>query len=359
MSSAVFLDRDNTLIANEGDLGEPERVRLLDGVAEGLKRLRDAGFRLVVVTNQGGVARGAFTEDDVDSVHQRIATLVDEAAAGHELVSRFYYCPYHPKATIEAYRRDHPWRKPRPGMLLQAARDLNLDLAQSWMIGDAARDVQAGRSAGCRTVLVSRERRVIDSAKPTAAVTTFAEAVETILHRRAAANGAADSGAEAERKAAAQASAPKTSAPKASAKTTAAETAATEATAAETSTTEPTSAGTAAPTVPRDAEVTPVPLPSAAPAPGSDAAAARADVGRADLKRAVNELTEEIRADRMRRSEFTALRLTAGMCLLLALLLALLGIVQIDTTEVFMKWMTGAALVLLLANAILLLDLKG
>ncbi len=308
---AVFLDRDNTLIANDGDLGEPDGVRLIDGVAEGLKALREAGYRLVVVTNQGGVARGVFTEDDVDSVHQRIATLVDDAAGAQELVSRFYYCPYHPEAKIDAYRLDHPWRKPRPGMLLQAARDLNLDLAHSWMIGDAARDVEAGRSAGCRTVLVSSEPRVIERAKPTAAVGTFREAVATILRERPVSNG--------------------------------------------------TGAGTNRPV-----------LAAASPAPGPDAPRSEAAPGAAtrrtggdgpdavaDLKRAVNELTEEIRTDRMRRSEFTSLRLTAGMCLLLALLLALLGVLQLDAVEVFVKWMSGAGLVLLLAIAVLLLDLKG
>ena len=157
MDTAVFLDRDNTLIANDGDLGDPEEVHLLRGVAEGLRTLREAGYRLVVVSNQGGVARGAFTEDDVDAVHQKIATLVDRGASGQDVINRFYYCPYHPEATVEEYRRDHPWRKPQPGMLLQAARDMNLDLARSWIIGDQPRDVEAGRAAGCHTMLLTRD----------------------------------------------------------------------------------------------------------------------------------------------------------------------------------------------------------
>ncbi len=180
MDPVVFLDRDNTLIANDGDLGDPARVQLLDGVPEGLRRLREAGYRLVVVTNQGGVARGRYAEEDVDRVHREIAGLVDQAAGRRGLIDRFYYCPYHPDATLPEYRREHPWRKPQPGMLLQAARDLGLDLPASWMIGDQPRDVSAGRAAGCRTVLIGGTTPSTD-AVPTAIAADFAEAVETVL----------------------------------------------------------------------------------------------------------------------------------------------------------------------------------
>src|SRR5262245_3812749 len=139
---AVFLDRDNTLIHNDSGLGDPEQVRLCEGVPTGLRSLRESGYSLVVVTNQAGVARGKFTEADVDSVHQRIATLVDAQARSFGLIDRFYYCPYHPDGTVDEYRRDHPWRKPHPGMILQAARDMGIDLAESWMIGDQERDIQ-------------------------------------------------------------------------------------------------------------------------------------------------------------------------------------------------------------------------
>ena len=176
----VFLDRDNTLIANDGDLGDPSRVALLEGVPEGLVRLRDAGYRLVVVTNQGGVARGRYGEDDVDRVHREIAGLVDRAADRRGLIDRFYYCPYHPEAALPEYRREHPWRKPRPGMLLQAARDLGLDMTSSWMIGDQARDISAGRAAGCRTVLVGGAEPDPDL-EPTACAADFTEAVDLLL----------------------------------------------------------------------------------------------------------------------------------------------------------------------------------
>jgi D,D-heptose 1,7-bisphosphate phosphatase len=184
MPPAVFIDRDNTLIVNDGDLGDPGRVRLVEGAAEGLRRLRAAGFRLVVVSNQGGVARGAFTEADVESVHRRIAGLLADATGRDDLIDAFYYCPFHPQGTVEAYRREHPWRKPQPGMLLAAASALDLDLPSSWLIGDQPRDVAAGRAAGCSTVLISGDRRAIEEAGATAVVTTLAEGADVVLAAR-------------------------------------------------------------------------------------------------------------------------------------------------------------------------------
>ena len=148
---AVFLDRDNTLIVNDGDLGDPAGVVLVEGAREAVESLRGAGYRVVVVTNQGGVARGKYTELDVERVNARINELLDGA------VERFYSCPYHPEATVERYRREHPWRKPNPGMLLAAAEELGLDLKQCWLIGDQARDVEAGKRAGVRTIQITRE----------------------------------------------------------------------------------------------------------------------------------------------------------------------------------------------------------
>ncbi len=149
MQKAVFIDRDNTLILNDGDLGDPDRVRLLDGAAEGIRSLGAAGFALVVVTNQGGVARGRYGESDVELVHDRLHELL-----GREHPIAFYFCPYHPEGSVETYTREHSWRKPAPGMLLAAAEDLDLDLGRSWMVGDQVRDAEAGRSAGCRTILI-------------------------------------------------------------------------------------------------------------------------------------------------------------------------------------------------------------
>lgn len=153
MERAVFLDRDNTIIHNDGDLGDPQQVRLIKGAASAIASLRGLGYHVVVVSNQGGVARGAFTEEDVERVNSRIASLVWEQAGAS--IDRFYYCPHHPEAKVERYRGDHPWRKPRPGMLEQAAADLELELSRCWMVGDQPRDIAAGRAVGARTVLLA------------------------------------------------------------------------------------------------------------------------------------------------------------------------------------------------------------
>ena len=175
----VFLDRDNTLIANDGDLGDPNAVVLLDGVPEGLVRLRDAGFVLVVVTNQGGVARGNYHEEDVDQVHAEIARLIDLKSGRKGVIDRFYYCPFHPDGKVEKYRGEHSWRKPQPGMLLQAAMDLDLDLESSWMIGDQPRDIEAGINAGCRTVQLGTPDSMSHQAD--ASATDLANAVDIVL----------------------------------------------------------------------------------------------------------------------------------------------------------------------------------
>lgn len=160
LKPCVFLDRDNTMVANDGDLGDPDAVVLLPGVAWAVRALHEAGYAIVVVTNQGGVARGKYGERDVAAVHARIAErLVLEADLpfGTVLVDGWYHCPYHPEAAIERYRREHPWRKPAPGMLHAAAQDLRLDLARSWMVGDQDRDIAAGHAAGCRAILLEHD----------------------------------------------------------------------------------------------------------------------------------------------------------------------------------------------------------
>jgi D,D-heptose 1,7-bisphosphate phosphatase len=150
--AAVFLDKDGTLIEDRPFFQRPEMtVQLLPGVVDGLRLLHDAGFLLVIVTNQGGVAQGRFTEDDVLQMEDGIR----RALAVFEIpLSRFYYCPHHPQGTIPHYAIRCRCRKPGSGMLMQAAEDLHVDLGHSWMVGDILHDVEAGRSAGCRTVLI-------------------------------------------------------------------------------------------------------------------------------------------------------------------------------------------------------------
>ena len=141
------------MIDDPGYLRDPENVRLLDGVAEALSRLRDAGYPVIVVTNQSGIARGYLSEEELETIHKRMADLLRTRDAA---VDAIYYCPYlnGPDAVVEEYRRASDLRKPGPGMFLLAAKERNIDLEASWMIGDSDRDMQAGRAAGCRTILI-------------------------------------------------------------------------------------------------------------------------------------------------------------------------------------------------------------
>lgn len=142
---AAFLDRDGVL--NE-DLGYVHRVqdfRWLPGVVQACKRLQDAGYALVVVTNQSGVARGMYTLEDVDALH---AHMQRELAAAGVTLTAIYRCPHLPTAEVPAYRTDCDCRKPRPGMLLQALREHGLDASRSVMVGDKPSDMQAGEAAG-------------------------------------------------------------------------------------------------------------------------------------------------------------------------------------------------------------------
>ena len=189
MQAAVFLDRDNTIIHNDGDLGDPAKVQLIQGAASAIASLCGLGYKIVVVTNQGGVARGKYAERAVHAVHKRIDEMVHQTASGAR-IDAFYYCPYHPQGTVEEYRTEHPWRKPQPGMLLQAAADLSLDLARSWMIGDQMRDVQAGAAAGCCTILLHDSTNASDPEKqkdaiiPDAVAPNLIEAVRIIAQQR-------------------------------------------------------------------------------------------------------------------------------------------------------------------------------
>ncbi len=162
---AIFLDRDNTIIENDGYLGDPSKVKLLQGAATAIAAMRRIGFRIIVVSNQSGVARGMFDEAAVEAVNQEMCKHLREQAGAH--IDASYYCPYHPDAVIAEYKIDHDWRKPKPGMLKQAAEDFGLDLSQCWMIGDQPRDIAAGASAGCRTILLRDPDHPASDADPT------------------------------------------------------------------------------------------------------------------------------------------------------------------------------------------------
>ena len=148
---AIFLDRDHTLMEDPGYLSDPEAVKLLPGVELALKSLTAGGFKTVVVSNQSGVARGLITEEALGRIHGELRRQLSDKGAHLDAI---YYCPYHPEGTVEAYAMESELRKPSPGMLLKAAEEMDIDLRASWMVGDSARDVEAGQRAGCRTIRI-------------------------------------------------------------------------------------------------------------------------------------------------------------------------------------------------------------
>jgi D-glycero-D-manno-heptose 1,7-bisphosphate phosphatase len=152
-NKAIFLDRDNTLINDPGYINHPDQVELLDGVAEALNELKNLGFKLIIVTNQSAVARGIVTEKVLGQIHDRLKELLAEQNAS---LDRIYYCPYHPDGVVPEFSKESDSRKPAPGMLLKAADEMDLDLHQSWCIGDSPGDVEAGRQAGCKTILIEK-----------------------------------------------------------------------------------------------------------------------------------------------------------------------------------------------------------
>jgi heptosyltransferase-2 len=151
-SPAAFLDRDGTIIEDLGYLGDPERIQFIPGAQEALRALRTSGYRLIVVTNQAGVARGLITEADVRRVNQRLQELLTDA--GVEL-DGIYYCPHHPEAGPPEYRHACASRKPGPGMIERAGQDFALDLGRSVIIGDHSSDAEVARHfPGMRSIMV-------------------------------------------------------------------------------------------------------------------------------------------------------------------------------------------------------------
>ncbi len=149
--AAVFLDKDGTLVEDVPYNVDPAQIRLTSGATEALRALHGADYPLIVVSNQSGIARGYFGVAALCSVEGRLRAMLD--AAGVPLAG-FYYCPHYPTGCVEAYSVDCDCRKPAPGLLSRAAREHGIDLGRSWMIGDILHDVEAGRRAGCRTILL-------------------------------------------------------------------------------------------------------------------------------------------------------------------------------------------------------------
>ena len=184
--AAVFLDKDGTLVENVPYNVDPARIRLGAGAVEGLPLLHAAGYPLIVISNQSGVARGYFAEEALGAVEAGLRALLEEI--GVPLVG-FYYCPHHPDGTVAAYAVTCECRKPLPGMIVRAAREHDIDLEHSWFVGDILHDVEAAHRAGCRAVLLDNghetEWELSPLRTPEVVAADLAEAARAIVSSRA------------------------------------------------------------------------------------------------------------------------------------------------------------------------------
>lgn len=182
MKKAVFIDKDGTLIHDVPYNCDPSRIVFNPGVPEALKLLKAYDYKLIVVSNQSGLAMGYFNMESLELVVDTIQ--LDLKTEGVE-IDAFYFCPHHPQGKIAHYAKACPCRKPEPGMLLRAAEEFQIDLSQSWMIGDILHDVEAGNRAGCQTILLDvgneTEWQMNEHRYATARVSSMAEAAEVIL----------------------------------------------------------------------------------------------------------------------------------------------------------------------------------
>ncbi len=188
---ALFLDRDGTLIKEVNYLTTIDQLAMLDGSIEALRLAHAAGMATVLITNQSAVARGMLTETELQRIHHHLSRLIVEKGG---VLDGVYYCPHHPEGSVAGYAAPCQCRKPQPGLLLAAARELGLNLSKSLMVGDSLKDVEAGRKAGCTSVLVetgygARESALIENGENGGTVPDYVapdilEAVRWFLTRR-------------------------------------------------------------------------------------------------------------------------------------------------------------------------------
>ena len=154
---AVFLDRDGTINKYVGFLTDIDDFELIDGVAEAIKKINSLGYLVIVITNQPVIARGELSVEELGEIHNKMETLLGQKGA---YIDGIFYCPHHPdkgyEGEIKEFKINCDCRKPKPGMLLQAKADFNIDLEQSVMVGDSENDIKAGKAAGCKTVLINK-----------------------------------------------------------------------------------------------------------------------------------------------------------------------------------------------------------
>ena len=157
---AFFLDRDGTINQHIGFLKDPEDLELVEGASEAITRINDSGYLAIIITNQPIIARGEVTEEGLEIIHNKLETLLGNK---HAYLDAIYYCPHHPDGGFKGERAelkiDCKCRKPKPGLILKAAKDFNIDLSKSFMIGDSSNDIIAGSAAGCKTCLISKNSK--------------------------------------------------------------------------------------------------------------------------------------------------------------------------------------------------------
>lgn len=306
---AIFIER-SALVGEESFAGGVPSVSLRPGVVDGIASLRRQGWRIVVTSNERRVASGALTEPQVQELDAAIASLaVDDSA--EPLIDRFYWCPFDPEASEERYRREHAWRKPATGMFEQAAADLDLSLAESWVIASTREDAAAARSLGCRCVRTGPppanapaaiEGREFESSSP-------AEAAAFIAARGEAPKAARLTEIR----------------PARAARSTA----------------------TALPPPSRAEAAEPSARPSESGEPPRELAR---------LEQPLRELAEELRLRRAREREFSGLQVVAIALQLAVLLAVVMGLLQWSEPEAILRWFLGAVVLQLTAIAMLLLD---
>ena len=155
MNKAVFLDRDGTIVEDVGYMNSPQQIQFISGSIEAIKKLNDAGYKVIIITNQAGVAHGLVTEDMLQSIDKALHKGLLHGGAHLDAI---YYCPHHPEHGVYPYKQACECRKPHPGLILKAQKQFDLDLSQSFMIGDKATDIEAGKSAGTKTIMVMTGR---------------------------------------------------------------------------------------------------------------------------------------------------------------------------------------------------------
>jgi D-glycero-D-manno-heptose 1,7-bisphosphate phosphatase len=175
--AAVFLDRDGTINKERGYITTRADLGLLAGAGEAIRRLNEAGIPVHVFTNQAGIARALYTEEELADIHKCLRWMLSEEGAE---VGTIYYCPHHPAGTVPEFSRDCDCRKPNPGMLEQASKEHGIDLSKCVVVGDIDRDIQAGKAVGAYTILVQTGHQK-ESALADKVVANLSEAVDFIL----------------------------------------------------------------------------------------------------------------------------------------------------------------------------------